>query len=126
MMVSARSKTDRNNDTAVGARVRALRIQRKMSQEKLGDALGLTFQQVQKYEKGTNRISASRLIAISKILKVPVVHLLGEDALGNKIEVDTNVDSRQRVRIFELLEKLKNPKAEQIVINLLEVLGSNR
>jgi transcriptional regulator with XRE-family HTH domain len=43
-----------------------------MSQEKLGDALGLTFQQVQKYEKGTNRIGASRLQQISQILKVPV------------------------------------------------------
>ena len=59
-------------DKHVGARVRMRRMMLGMSQEKLGDALGLTFQQVQKYEKGANRIGASRLQAISQILQVPV------------------------------------------------------
>lgn len=58
-------------DRHVGSRVRMQRILMKMSQEKLGEALGLTFQQVQKYEKGTNRIGASRLQQISKTLNVP-------------------------------------------------------
>jgi len=59
-------------DKHVGSRVRMRRMMLAMSQEKLGDALGLTFQQVQKYEKGTNRIGASRLQQISTILEVPV------------------------------------------------------
>ena len=59
-------------DKHVGSRVRMRRMMLSMSQEKLGDALGLTFQQVQKYEKGTNRIGASRLQHISNILQVPV------------------------------------------------------
>jgi transcriptional regulator with XRE-family HTH domain len=59
-------------DKHVGSRVRMRRMMLAMSQEKLGDALGLTFQQVQKYEKGTNRIGASRLQQISQILQVPV------------------------------------------------------
>ncbi|HEU5273720.1 MAG TPA: helix-turn-helix domain-containing protein [Xanthobacteraceae bacterium] len=59
-------------DKHVGSRVRMRRMMLAMSQEKLGDALGLTFQQVQKYEKGTNRIGASRLQQISSILQVPV------------------------------------------------------
>src|SRR6266576_4882651 len=58
-------------DKHVGSRVRMRRMMLSMSQEKLGDALGLTFQQVQKYEKGTNRIGASRLQQIANILKVP-------------------------------------------------------
>jgi transcriptional regulator with XRE-family HTH domain len=58
-------------DQHVGKRVRMRRLMLKVSQEKLGDALGLTFQQVQKYEKGTNRIGASRLQRISEVLKVP-------------------------------------------------------
>lgn len=58
-------------DKHVGARVRMRRMMLSMSQEKLGDALSLTFQQVQKYEKGTNRIGASRLQQISNILQVP-------------------------------------------------------
>ena len=59
-------------DKHVGSRVRMRRMMLSMSQEKLGGALGLTFQQVQKYEKGTNRIGASRLQQISQILQVPV------------------------------------------------------
>src|SRR5204862_2364914 len=59
-------------DKHVGSRVRMRRMMLGMSQEKLGDALGLTFQQVQKYEKGTNRIGASRLQQISLILQVSV------------------------------------------------------
>jgi len=59
-------------DKHVGSRVRMRRMMLSMSQEKLGDALGLTFQQVQKYEKGTNRIGASRLQQIAHILQVQV------------------------------------------------------
>src|ERR1700710_1334755 len=62
-------------DKYVGSRVRMRRIMLGMSQEKLGEALGLTFQQVQKYEKGTNRIGASRLQQIADILHVPVAFL---------------------------------------------------
>jgi transcriptional regulator with XRE-family HTH domain len=58
-------------DRHVGSRVRLRRMLMKMSQEKLGEALGLTFQQIQKYEKGLNRIGASRLQQISKTLNVP-------------------------------------------------------
>jgi len=59
-------------DRHVGSRVRMRRLMLGMSQEKLGDGLGLTFQQVQKYEKGTNRIGASRLQHIARLLQVPV------------------------------------------------------
>jgi transcriptional regulator with XRE-family HTH domain len=62
-------------DKHVGSRVRMRRIMLGMSQEKLGEALGLTFQQVQKYEKGTNRVGASRIQQISEILQVPVSFL---------------------------------------------------
>ena len=65
-------KAPNPTDKHVGARVRMRRMMLGMSQEKLGDSLGLTFQQVQKYEKGANRIGASRLQQISHILQVPV------------------------------------------------------
>ena len=65
-------KAPNPTDKHVGARVRMRRMMLGMSQEKLGDALDLTFQQVQKYEKGANRIGASRLQQISQILQVPV------------------------------------------------------
>src|SRR3954447_15219744 len=59
-------------DKFIGARLRARRLLVRMSQEKLGEALGITFQQIQKYEKGTNRISVSRLHQIAHVLGVPV------------------------------------------------------
>src|SRR6202140_732638 len=69
-----RQKSDKPNptDVHVGARVRLRRTLLGMSQEKLGDAIGLTFQQVQKYERGANRIGASRLYDLSRVLDVPV------------------------------------------------------
>src|ERR1700692_2895352 len=69
-----RRKSDKPNpiDVHVGARVRLRRTLLGMSQEKLGDAIGLTFQQVQKYERGTNRIGASRLFEWSQVLDVHV------------------------------------------------------
>jgi transcriptional regulator with XRE-family HTH domain len=66
------TKTPNPTDKYVGSRLRMRRLMLGMSQDKLADALGLTFQQVQKYEKGTNRISASRLQALSQILDTPV------------------------------------------------------
>jgi transcriptional regulator with XRE-family HTH domain len=59
-------------DKHVGSRIRMRRLMLGMSQEKLGNGLGLTFQQVQKYEKGTNRIGAGRLQHISQLLQVPL------------------------------------------------------
>src|SRR5580698_8657448 len=71
-MIMIAKKAPNPIDKHVGSRVRMRRMMLSMSQEKLGDALGLTFQQVQKYEKGTNRIGASRLQQIAQILQVPV------------------------------------------------------
>jgi transcriptional regulator with XRE-family HTH domain len=68
----AREKVPNPIDKHVGSRVRMRRMMLDMSQTTLGDALGITFQQVQKYEKGTNRISASRLQSVCHVLQVPV------------------------------------------------------
>lgn len=68
-------------DIHVGSRIRLRRTMLGMSQEKLGESLGITFQQIQKYEKGTNRVGASRLQNISSVLNVPVSFFF-EDAPG--------------------------------------------
>jgi transcriptional regulator with XRE-family HTH domain len=64
------------NDAVVGLNIRALRLARKMSQTALADQIGITFQQVQKYEKGVNRVGAGRLVRIAAALGVPVMRLL--------------------------------------------------
>src|SRR5208282_2432309 len=71
-------------DVHVGTRVRYRRMIIGMSQEKLGEKMNLTFQQIQKYEKGTNRIGASRLFQLSKILEVPIGYFF-EDAFANSV-----------------------------------------
>ena len=68
--IEKRSRDPRDIDIA--KRVRALRLQRGLSQTELGEVLGVTFQQVQKYERGTNRISAGRLYRIAGVLEVPI------------------------------------------------------
>ena len=77
-------------DTHVGSRVRMRRLILSMSQEKLADAIGLTFQQVQKYEKGTNRMGSSRLQQIANVLKVPVTFFFegtpGQSKLDGKAQ----------------------------------------
>lgn len=75
-----RQKADKPNpiDVHVGSRVRLRRTLLGMSQEKLGDAIGLTFQQVQKYERGANRVGASRLYDLSRVLDVPVSYFFEE------------------------------------------------
>ncbi len=88
-------------DKHVGSRVRMRRMMLGMSQEKLGDALGLTFQQVQKYEKGTNRIGASRLQQISNILQVPVEFFFeGAPHLAGPSRVDGDAPSPAYVSDF--------------------------
>ena len=71
-------------DVHVGLRVRQRRTQLGMSQTKLGDAVGLTFQQIQKYERGSNRIGSSRLFEFSKVLDAPVSHFF-EDMPSNAL-----------------------------------------
>jgi len=85
-------------DMHVGARIRALRKQLGISQQHLAEQLGLTFQQVQKYERGTNRVSASKLYETAGILRVPVSYFF--EGLDDR-ETDTNADTGEReVRAF--------------------------
>jgi transcriptional regulator with XRE-family HTH domain len=89
-------------DKYVGSRVRMRRIMLGMSQEKLGEALGLTFQQVQKYEKGTNRIGASRIQQISGILQVPV-SVLFEGGPGGSMSADGSAEATSPSYVSDFL-----------------------
>jgi transcriptional regulator with XRE-family HTH domain len=89
-------------DKYVGSRVRMRRIMLGMSQEKLGEALGLTFQQVQKYEKGTNRIGASRIQQISGILQVPVSFLF-EGGPGGQAGADGSSEATSPSYVSDFL-----------------------
>jgi transcriptional regulator with XRE-family HTH domain len=123
-------KSPNQIDKHIGSRVRARRIMLGMSQEKLADAIGLTFQQIQKYEKGVNRIGASRLLHIAGILDVSIEFffegLPGLRAGGfsdDSLVADflTRPESDRLVRGFL---KLKDDEARRKVADLVDWLAS--
>ena len=79
-------------DVAVGNRIRVQRLLSDMSQSALGEAIGVTFQQVQKYEKGANRVGASRLTQIAKALRVPIKTFFGGDEQEDGPKADTAIE----------------------------------
>jgi transcriptional regulator with XRE-family HTH domain len=122
-------------DKHVGSRVRMRRMMLGMSQEKLGDALGLTFQQVQKYEKGTNRIGASRLQQMSHILQVPVSFFFeGAPNLSGKPSGMGEAPSPAYVADFlatsdglaltKAFMRIKESKLRRRIVDLVEAIAS--
>ncbi len=129
-------KTPNPIDKHVGSRVRMRRMMLSMSQEKLGDALGLTFQQVQKYEKGTNRIGASRLQQISNTLQVPVSfffegapHLPGHHHSGGMGEapspayVSDFLATSDGLSLTKSFMRIKNGKLRRRIVDLVEQIA---
>jgi len=136
--MAAAKKAPNPIDKHVGSRVRMRRMMLSMSQEKLGDALGLTFQQVQKYEKGTNRIGASRLQQISNILQVPVSfffegapHIPGErhGGLGeapSPAYVSDFLATSDGLSLTKAFMRIKNSKMRRRIVDLVEqIAGEN-
>ena len=115
-------------DKCVGNRVRMRRMMLGMSQTKLGDALGLTFQQVQKYEKGTNRISASRLQHISQILQVPISFFFegaptGKGAAPLPDYVTNYLATSDGLALTKAFMRLKNATLRRCVGDLVEQIA---
>jgi transcriptional regulator with XRE-family HTH domain len=116
-------------DVAIGHKLRALRNVQKMSQETLGKHLGLTFQQVQKYEKGINRLSGSRLIQIAKLFNIGVDELCnvpdGVSPKGNRDDVITRLGSTPvGVDLAEAWDSIKSPKVRRAAADLMVTLAS--
>jgi transcriptional regulator with XRE-family HTH domain len=128
-------KAPNPTDKHVGARVRMRRMMLSMSQEKLGDALGLTFQQVQKYEKGANRIGASRLQQIANILQVPVAFFFEgapspeaypTDGIGELLSpnyVSDFLATSDGLALTKSFMRIKNPKLRRRIVDLVEQMA---
>jgi transcriptional regulator with XRE-family HTH domain len=124
-------------DTHVGARVRLRRMLLGMSQEKLGESLGLTFQQVQKYEKGVNRVGASRLFDLAQVLGVPVQYFYDEidpdtiEGLNARGFADRPADSyvvdflgtREGLELNKAFTRVTDPKVRRAIIDLVRSLA---
>jgi transcriptional regulator with XRE-family HTH domain len=94
-------------DVHVGKRIRMRRLFLGMNQETLANALGLTFQQVQKYEGGANRVSASRLSAMADILGVPISFFFGDLQLDGETQTPAQQESRERLERPETIELIR-------------------
>jgi transcriptional regulator with XRE-family HTH domain len=129
-------KSPNPTDKYVGSRVRMRRLMLGMSQEKLGEKLGLTFQQVQKYEKGTNRIGASRLQHIAQILKVPVAFFFDgavakttEDGLAKPPVADYVSDflsSSDGLALTKAFTNIKDSRLRRRVVDLVEEIAGEQ
>jgi len=117
-------------DLFVGAKLRARRLELKMSQTTLADAVGLTFQQVQKYEKGTNRIAPSRLQVLAKVLGVPVAYFFptGPDAVHSVTvsAAEQLMQTRQGIRLAEAFVTLEWHAAREALVKLAEALAEGK
>ncbi|WP_455273605.1 helix-turn-helix domain-containing protein [Rhizobium herbae] len=117
-------------DIHVGNRLRSRRLVLGLSQEKLGDSLGITFQQIQKYEKGTNRVSASKLQAASEVLRVPISYFFEDhdvsapDGLVREAdEIGTFLISNEGVSLNRAFASIKNKRVRQTIITLAKALA---
>lgn len=116
-------------DIEVGKRIRLRRIEKGLSQTELGDHLGVTFQQVQKYENGVNRVGASRLNKIAELLQVPIAFFFHTDghlkSKGEKNEIDTSLfaNAANSVRLLKAFSKIKGEPIQRRIIALVESIA---
>ena len=119
-------------DIELGKRIRLRRVEIDISQSGLADKLGVTFQQVQKYEKGVNRVGASRLQQIATALDVPVTFFFDDDGLGKrasdgKREVESLlfVDSAFSLRLLRAYASMKNQTVQRQFVSLVKSIAAN-
>jgi transcriptional regulator with XRE-family HTH domain len=141
------SGTDREGrpspiDVHVGSRIRLRRTLLGMSQERLGEALGLTFQQVQKYERGVNRVGASRLFDLSRVLDVPISFFFDDlpDSLANSLDPpmsrrsggftersdgfgDDTLSRRETLELVRAYYRITDPAIRKRVFELIKSMG---
>ena len=105
-------------DAEVGTRIRIRRRELGMSQAQLGDLIGVTFQQVQKYEQGTNRISASRLGRVADVLQVKVKDFFDEQSMISDSQID-NLTSDE-IRLVRALDTIRDERVRRLFVLLAE------
>jgi len=119
-------------DTEIGKRIRALRLERGLSQTELGNLLGVTFQQIQKYEKGANRVAAGRLQRVAEALEVPITFFYAgsTDPQDHNVESDTVdvglgfLETAGAVRLVRAFSRIQDPEMRRALVELTEKIAS--
>lgn len=126
-----RTKAPDARDVDVGRRIRAQRLVCRMSQTELANNLGVTFQQVQKYEKGVNRVGAGRLARIAEVLNVPVSFFFngdhtpseGDDSVSTGLSF---LETAGAVRLVRAYAQIEDPQIRRALVDLSEEIAGGR
>ncbi|MGA2125067.1 MAG: helix-turn-helix transcriptional regulator [Xanthobacteraceae bacterium] len=117
-------------DAEIGKRIRALRLERGLSQTELGNLLGVTFQQIQKYEKGANRVAAGRLQRVAEALEVPITFFYaGSTGEHENIEADSVdvglgfLETAGAVRLVRAFSRIQDPEMRRALVELTEKIA---
>ena len=119
------AKSPDHIDVAVGQRIRIQRLTAGLSQTELAEELGVTFQQVQKYEKGVNRVGAGRLVRVGEALDVPVSFFFGATDAGTE---DTRqilgfLDTSYSLRLLRAFSRIPHSEVQRAVVDLVESIA---
>lgn len=123
------TRSPRPVDVLVGQNIRIGRLQKGLSQTELGEGLGVTFQQIQKYEKGANRVGAGRLQQIADVLGMPIPALFdGAATAAHDSPVQTArslLAKPHSLRLVQAFDKIKNDAAQLTILHLIESIGES-
>jgi len=112
-------------DNELGRRIRLRRIELGISQSELGEKLGVSFQQVQKYEKGMNRVGAARLQQVATALDVPVTFFFDGDGKSREVDSLLFIDSSFSLRLLRAYASVKSQAVQRQFVSLIESIAAN-
>jgi transcriptional regulator with XRE-family HTH domain len=125
-VVGLTSRSSGKPEIEMGRKIRLRRVEQRLSQSVLGEKLGISFQQIQKYEKGANRVGASRLQQIATALDVPVTFFY-DDSDGKTKEVESLLflDSTFSLRLLRAYSNIKNQAVRRQMVSLMEAVADS-
>ena len=112
-------------DNELGKRIRLRRVELGISQSELADKLGVSFQQVQKYEKGVNRVGAARLQQVATALDVPVTFFFDGDGKSREVESLLFIDSSFSLRLLRAYSSVQSQAVQRQFVSLIESIAAN-
>jgi transcriptional regulator with XRE-family HTH domain len=129
--VTVNKRSGDPRDVEIGKRIRALRLERGLSQTELGNLLGVTFQQIQKYEKGANRVAAGRLQRVAESLEVPITFFYAgsttaqpENADSDSVDVGLGfLETAGAVRLVRAFSRIQDPEMRRALVELTEKIA---
>ena len=123
--VKFKPRSSGKTEIEMGKKIRLRRVEQHISQSDLGEKLGVSFQQVQKYEKGVNRVGASRLQQIAVALDVPVTFFYDGDGKTKEVESLLFLDSAFSLRLLRAYSKIKDQTVQRQLVSLMESIAAN-